>query len=480
MSRKGMHMIKRLQRKFVMITMISLLAVLLLVVGGINGLNIYQINGKSDILLEMLIENEGSFPKQWDKGIHPPEPGGEAMQEDSADRSDEAIPEVSKGKQTVQKSQEEPPADQENDKVRGRGGLFGYRMSEETPFETRYFSVTLQEETTDFGETVPVSQMWMDLTHVAAVTEEDAAAFTNEILKKGKEKGYCGQYKYQKTGTENGQTLLVFVDCGNDLQSIRNFAVISLIVAFFCLVLVLFLVSVLSRRAIRPVIESMEKQRQFITDAGHEIKTPIAIISANAEVIEMCEGESEWTRSIRNQVERLGELVKNLLTLSRLDEMQEQLQTADFSCSETVKESVDAFAPMAQAKGLLIEKNIPAGLQMNGCESNIRQLVTILVDNAVKYAPDGGSIRITLEKKERYLELSVYNACEEIPDGDLNRLFDRFYRADSSRSRETGGYGIGLSAAYAIVKAHRGKITARAKDKEICFTAKLPVNWKKK
>lgn len=150
--------------------------------------------------------------------------------------------------------------------------------------------MTIPKELTDSGETVSVSQMQVDLTHVAAVTEEEVAAFANEVLEKGGEKGYCGQYKYQKTVKEDGQTLLVFVDCGNDLQSIRNFAGISLLVAFLCLVLVLFFVSVFSRRAIRPVIESMEKQRQFITDAGHEIKTPIAIISANAEVIEMCEG----------------------------------------------------------------------------------------------------------------------------------------------------------------------------------------------
>lgn len=114
-------------------------------------------------------------------------------------------------------------------------------MSEETPFETRYFSVTIPKELTDSGETVPVSQMQVDLTHVAAVTEEEVAAFANEVLEKSGEKGYCGQYKYQKTVKEDGQTLLVFVDCGNDLQSIRNFAGISLLVAFLCLVLVLFL-----------------------------------------------------------------------------------------------------------------------------------------------------------------------------------------------------------------------------------------------
>ncbi len=465
-ERKGAHMIKKLQRKFVVITMVSLLAVLLLVVGGINGLNIYQITGKSDILLEMLIENEGSFPKQGDKGNRPP------------GLAENTIPKNADSQGTEGKDPDEPPTGQESNGIRGRGGLFGYRMSEETPFETRYFSAVIPKALAESGE-AEASQMQIDLSHVAAVTEEEAAAFANEVLEKGREKGYCGQYKYQMTVKEDGQTLLVFVDCGNDLQSIRNFALISMIVALLCLVLVLFFVSVLSRRAIRPVIESMEKQRQFITDAGHEIKTPIAIISADTEVIEMCQGESEWTRSIQNQTERLGELVKNLLTLSRLEEMQEHLQTSDFSCSETVKESVEAFAPMAQAKNIQVQKQIPAGIHMNGCESNVRQLVTILMDNAVKYAPEGGGVQVSLERKERNLELSVCNDCEEIPDGDLNKLFDRFYRADSSRSRDTGGYGIGLSVAQAIVKAHRGKITARAIDKKICFTARMPVNDKK-
>ena len=317
-------MIKKLQRKFVMITMISLLAVLLLVVGGINGLNIYQITGKSDILLEMLAENGGSFPKQWDKGSHPPGMTEETVPKDAEETvpkdaeetmpkdaeetmpkdAEETVPKDPEGQTGEGRKQEEAFAEPQDKGIRGRGGLFGYRMSEETPFETRYFSVTIPAAKAGSENAADVSQMQIDLTHVAAVTEEEAASFAGEVLKKGREKGYCGQYKYQKTVKEDGQTLLVFVDCGNDLQSIRNFAVISLIVAFFCLVLVLFLVSVLSGRAIRPVIESMEKQRQFITDAGHEIKTPIAIILANAEVIEMCEGESEWTRSIRNQVER--------------------------------------------------------------------------------------------------------------------------------------------------------------------------------
>ena len=202
-----MHMIKKLQRKFVMITMISLLAVLLLVVGGINGLNIYQITGKSDILLEMLAENGGSFPKQWDKGSHQPGMTEETVPKDAEETvpkdaeetmpkdAEETVPKDPEGQTGEGRKQEDAFAEPQDKGIGGRGGLFGYRMSEETPFETRYFSVTIPAAKAGSENTADVSQMQIDLTHVAAVTEEEAASFAGEVLKKGREKGYCGQYK---------------------------------------------------------------------------------------------------------------------------------------------------------------------------------------------------------------------------------------------------------------------------------------------
>lgn len=445
-------MIKKLQRKFVLIVMLSLLAVLLLVVGGINGMNIYQINQKSDTLLTMLTENGGNFPRR--EGKRMPSDTGEPAENQLA-----------------------PPEEVQNaDGQPGefhKGGLLGYRISEETPFETRYFTVTLSEDgdSTEDAET--------DMSHIAAVSSDEAKEFMTKVLDGGKKRGYCGQYKYQMNQKEDKSILCVFVDCGNDLQSIRNFALLSLLVGAACILMVLVLVAVLSGRAIRPVIESMEKQKQFITDAGHEIKTPIAIISANAEVIEMCGGENEWTRSIRNQVRRLDELVKNLLALSRLDEMQDKMETTKFLCGKIVKGTVDSFTAVAQSRSLLIEEEIDQSLYLWGNEEQFKRLVTLLMDNAVKYADEGGRIKVSLGKKEKGMELCVYNDCDNMPEGDLNRLFDRFYRADSSRSRQSGGYGIGLSAALAIVKAHKGKITARAKDEGICFTARFPGNeWR--
>ena len=422
-------MVRNLQRKFIKITMLSLLIVLLLVEGATNGIFIYQTGKKSENLLRMLVDNNGKFPE-----------GKKPMVPDKNER----IPDG----RTWHPGDHNP---------------FGFRMSEETPFETRYFSVIVS----DSGE------MNVDIAHIAAVTEEEARSFVEALVKQDKMEGYVEYYRYRMNRKE-GSSLLVFVDCSNDIQTVRNFALVSFLVGVGCFLLVLILVSLFSRRAIRPVIESVEKQKQFITDAGHEIKTPIAIISANTEVIEMCGGESEWTKSIHNQVNRLNELVKNLLTLAKLDETSQALYMEEFNLSSVVKEVLSGFEALAQTKNQDVEEKVEKTVAVKGDKSSIRNLVSILMDNAVKYTPEGGKISIQLKQCERQTELLFYNECEEIPSGDLNRLFDRFYRTDESRSRESGGYGIGLSVAYSIVKAHKWKISVWRKGKGICFQISCP------
>lgn len=432
-------MIKRLRRKFIGIAMLSLSVVILLVIGTINGINIYQMGQKSESLLEMLSENEGTFPQN------------DLNRRKQMDNPEGTAPEGQFDK-PIQEGQ-----------IKDQNLFGGFRMSEETPFETRYFSVKVDEE----------GNQTIDITHVASISEEDAQGYATQILSSQKTGGYIGQYRYRLTKTDTN-TLLVFVDCRNDISSIQNFALISLLVGAVCILLVLFLIIILSNHAIRPMIESMQKQKQFITDAGHEIKTPIAIISANTEVLEMCDGENEWTISIHHQVDRLNELVKNLLTLAKLDEAQEKLPMTEFPVGKVIREISDNFDGPEQTKDLTVEKQIDETLKMSGDENSIRHLISILLDNAVKYSNPGGEMSITTESTEKHVMISVYNTCEEIPQGDLSRLFDRFYRADSSRSRESGGYGIGLSVAAAITQAHKGKIEASRQDEGICFKVTLP------
>ncbi len=407
-------MIRKLQRKFVLIAIGSLTLVIVILIGTINLINLYQMDQQAEVLLEVLANNDGRFP-DFKKGIPPKHENG---------------------------------------------------MTPETQFETRYFLVRTNgsDEITE-----------IDTGHIAAVSSSDARDYAEEILESGKTQGYNDFYKYKVKEETSGEKLIVFVDCSMRIHSVLNFFVVSCSIAVVCIFIVFILVSLFSKRAIRPVLESMEKQKQFITDAGHEIKTPLAIISANTEVIEMMEGETEWTRSIKNQITRLSGLVKNLLMLSKLEEEQVQLVFSEFSMSDVVEETAHSFLPLAKNQGKQLEIAVQSGLILNGDEQNIRQLVSILVDNGIKYAQEHGKIQVSLEQKGKQLRLQIYNDCNVMPEGDLNQLFERFYRADCSRARETGGYGIGLSIAKAIVQAHKGKITVKRQEKGICFIVFLEV-----
>lgn len=419
-------MIKNLQRKFILITMISLLAVLIFLLGSINGVFIYQTRQKADTLLNMLIDNNGYFPKKTGP----------------KNSSSKPFPFI---------------APQEK-----KGG-FDYPISEETPFETRYFCVWLT------GEKVAKT----DVGHIASISQDEAISYTKKAQSSHKSTGFLNQFHYKRK-KDGSSTLYVFVDSTNSIQTIQNFAFLSCFIGIICVLLVFTLIFFLSKRAIRPIAINMEKQKQFITDAGHEIKTPLSIISANTEVIEMCQGKSEWTESIHNQVNRMNELVQNLLALAKLDEEKLKLSMEDFSIDKILSNIINTFSILIDSKNLKLTTQIQTKVAITGDKKNIERLLSILLDNAVKYSDENGSLEIFLANKEKYIELSIYNSCCPVPQGDLSCLFDRFYRTDASRARESGGYGIGLSVAKSIVLAHQGKITAKQKNDGVIFYILLP------
>lgn len=406
-------MIKKLKRKFIIITMGSLFFIMLLLVGSINAINLYQLDKKMNAAIQILSDNQGKFPK-YDK--------------------------------------DKQPKNNRNS---------GFHMNEETQFVTRYFIVEVKEDG---------SIQKIDTSHIAAVTTEDANDYANNVIRSEKDSGYEGYYKYAVIEKSYG-SMLVFVDCSNQIQTATEFLFTSLGVAALTLVLMFILVSLFSKKAINPIIESIEKQKQFITDAGHEIKTPLAIISANTDVLELTSGENEWIASIRNQTVRLNKLVKNLLVLSKMDEANMNLVFSEFNLSETVLETVASFESIAEMKNMKLLMEIQPELKMQGDEGSIHQLISTLVENAVKYSNEEGTIKVSLSSYKKGVKIEVYNSTEEIDKTGLDKLFDRFYRADTSRSRETGGYGIGLSIAKSIVEAHHGKIMVKSDDgKSICFT----------
>ena len=435
-------MVKKLRRKFVITATLSLLAILVVMIAVINLSNVFGIMREADGLLDILTVNDGHFPGQL--GIFD-------LPEDFQERQNP------NGRVPI-----ENRFDPNNPFTFGR---LNNTRSAEMPYQSRYFVVYI-DSTGNVAAT--------DMSHVAAITESDAINYATQVAQSKKDKGTLHSYRYQKVSKDNGALLIVFLDMSSSLINIFKLLLRSLLVGAFALIAMFILVFMFSSRAVAPVVESLEKQKRFITDAGHELKTPLAVISANIDVLELETGKSEWTTSIRNQIKRMNSLVKNLLTLSRMDEERMHVVFSDFNLSETVKETATSFQTVAEAKNKKFQIDIEDGIHLTGDKNSLNQLTSLLLDNAIKYSSENGSIHLMLSKGKNIL-LEVSNTCDSIPDGNLDRLFDRFYRADSSRSRDTGGYGIGLSVARAIATSHGGTIEAtRDGDKLIRFVVTLP------
>ena len=222
-----------------------------------------------------------------------------------------------------------------------------------------------------------------------------------------------------------------------------------------------------SKKAIEPTIKSVEKQKQFITDASHELKTPLTVIATSLKVLELEVGRQKWIDKVQAQTEKLSELVNDLVSLARLDEEKPPLRFARFDISAVALETAESFRDFAAARGHVLEVEAPPGLFCFGDEYAVRQLVSILLDNAVKYADDGSTIRLGLEKSKKGAELRTSNFCAGLDGAELDKLFDRFYRPDRSRSKQTGGFGVGLSIARGIVEAHKGSIRAECPEEGV-------------
>ena len=327
--------------------------------------------------------------------------------------------------------------------------ILGYDPYKNTPYSERYFYVEITKNV--------VTDIHTD--NNPAVDDKMAFKYASDVFGSPEGFGYKGNYMY--LNTRRGDTsLIVFIDFQKELDDAITVATVSMVVGSVTMILILIPVYWLSKWAMKPIARNMQKQKQFITDAGHELKTPLAIISADAEVLEMCEGENEWVTSIKNQTERMSELVKNLVTLSKADEVKKRRQALRFNLSEAVADTASGFETSAKHAGRNFAVNIVPDIYYRGEESEIRQLISILCDNAIKYSDEQGIVSLNVYKSGKNVIIDMYNTCEHVEPETVSRLFDRFYRADESRSRETGGYGIGLSIAKAIVGRHKGKIRA--------------------
>ena len=285
-----------------------------------------------------------------------------------------------------------------------------------------------------------------------------------QALKKGGTSGFIGTYRFLKVETEVGN-LILFLNCQRELDSYESFVQNSILISIGVVISVLVIIILVSKRVIAPIQETYIKQKQFITGASHELKTPLAIISSNADVLEMENGDSKWTNNIHNQVDRLTSLVNSLIIFSRMEE-KDTVERTRFDLTEMVESRIKDFDELANFQKKNIVADVDSNLSYYGEKDSIIQLVDILLENAIKYAPEDSDISVELNKNRKYAILKVSNKAN-VKKGNLSKVFDRFYRLDESRNSTVKGYGIGLSMAQLIAEKHKETIRAYAPEDEI-------------
>lgn len=415
-------MIRKLKLKVILLSSISLLVLLAVIVAGMNVINYTAVVHEADQVLGLLSRNQGTFPGFFEEpgfGAFPGQPGM-------------------------------------NDRL-------PHQMSPEVPYESRYFSVVLN----DVGEVVMA-----DVSRIASVDEVQAAAYAAQVRR---DAGFVGEYRYIRSAEAETHTRITFLDCGRKLQAFRTFLYSSVSIALAGYLMVFAVICFLAGRIVGPIAESYEKQKRFVTDAGHEMKTPLTIISANADLLEMELGQNESLADIQQQTRRLAALTNDLVSLARMEEAETKIPKLPFPVSEVVQEAAEPYGNLfAQGQKTFVCQVQPM-LSLTGNEQAIRQLVGILLDNALKYSAPQSQTVLSLAKQGSSLTLIVENpVCRGMAEEELAHIFDRFYRPDSARNSAAGGHGIGLSMAKAIVTAHAGKISAQCKDDVFRITAVLP------
>ena len=472
-------MIKRIKKKYILIVMSSIIAVLGLIITAINVANYVSVNSLLEEKVTMLVDNEGLMPEvpfgekpdndgedtsdaEGGEGTEDQQ-GGNGQTDNSEQGSGDQQPDDTDSSESgTQNSGTDQPAgedgdnqDQGSDKKEDEDkDEYYHHMSPETPFELRYFSVKLN---TDGGV------LAVDTTKIAAVDTAEAEGYAKDVFGSGKTKGFADSYKYMVGKTKDGNTICVFLDADRELNSLRSFLISSLVITALGILAVLALVVLLSETALKPIIESYEKQKRFITDAGHEMKTPLTVISANAEIIEMENGESQWISGIKSQVSKLASLTEKLVILSKMEEGI-RLEMNEFSLSEAFFDTCDQYKSIAMSKDIRFDLEISENVRIIGNENEIRRCISLLLDNAFRYVNEGGYVSVKVQSLASGAEIKFRNSTGGVEKGSLDNWFGRFYRTDLSRNSDTGGSGIGLSVVQAIVLAHGGSVKAYSSD----------------
>ena len=335
------------------------------------------------------------------------------------------------------------------------------RYSKEVPYMIRFFSIEYDED----GET----NLYQE--YIASLSDDDALEFGETIREKNATKGYYKGYRYLKKIDDN-KTIILFLNSEKEIQMMKTLLLITIIIATISLIVVFLLVSFFSKYAIAPYIKNIEAQKQFITNASHELKTPLTSISTSADVLNMEYEDNEWVKNIQSQSNKLSKLINNLVTLSRLEEETPFINKSLFSISDALWETSEPFLSLYKANEKTLKQSIEENLTYEGDKQSFQQCISILLDNANKYSPTNDEIILIAHKKEKKILISVENTCKEKIE-DIDKLFDRFYRNDISHSNRISGNGIGLSIAKATIEKQNGKIYVKQCEDKLKFIIEL-------
>lgn len=450
--------IRKLKRRIIAVATISFLGVMI-----VMGIMLYVTNSvstRSEIheVLDYIVTNNGEIPKDSLAG----DSSDNALDSQEDDKNNPIVRNVQRNSQhTIE------------DMINSLESLFRVGKSYDSPeflYSARFFSVFFDTS----GHANEIKR-----THIASVNEKQAVKYAQIVRKNGKDFGNYGDYFYEVSSCSDGRDIVVFLDCSSQLAILRRLFIYVFLLSAVGGAISFAVLRHFATRIIRPEIRNAELQKQFITNASHELKTPLSVIRANTELMEMMNGETEWTQSTMHQVERLQGLIQNLVLITRAQEQDSKADRVDTDVSKAVQETFDNFVPVASQEHKKLTADIPENIRMTAESGQIRQLASLLIDNAIKYCDDDGEITVRLSKTSRLpargtqIRLEVSNSYKDGANVDYERFFDRFYREDESHNVDKGGYGIGLSIAESLVEQYKGSIHADWSKGIITFTCIL-------
>ncbi len=396
-------MLKKLQRKFVLLTTIISVVVMIFIAVSINVANYLSIMNSSDEIIDLLIQGNLKM--------------GEPL------------------------SGREP-------------------FPQEIAFTTRFFTVRT-DENNEINH--------IDTRNISSVSSDEAIEYANIANESQTNTGVIDNYRYIINHNSIGYTYF-FLDIESDIIGFEQYLFYSVLIVIGAVIMIFLLSLFLSKKAVSPIAESYERQKSFITNVSHEFKTPLTIIKADCDVIEIDNGEGEWTDSIKTQISRLNTLVENLISLTKLDEKIE-INKTDFSLSDAISDTANEFSSALKNTQHNLSLDVMQNVSYNGDEILIRKVIATLIENAIKYSLPQTELKVSLNTGGNKKIFSMQNTCNDIEVGKHNDWFERFYRGDKSRNSDTKGFGIGLSIAKSICDLHGAKISAESKTgKDIIVT----------